>query len=136
MNIPKCIAKELSIKPKQVIAAIHLLDQSSTVPFIARYRKEITQGLDDTQLRQLAERLLYLRHLDDRQQRIIVSINNQGKLTAELKQRINDYRTKTYLGGLYLPYKPKRQTKTQKARDAGLGALAEALLKNRSTPPH
>ncbi|MDG2364038.1 MAG: Tex family protein [Methylococcaceae bacterium] len=135
MNIPECIAEELSINPKQVIAAIDLLDQGSTVPFIARYRKEITQGLDDTQLRQLAERLLYLRHLYDRQQRIIVSIDNQGKLTPQLKQCIKDCRTKTDLEDLYLPYKPKRQTKAQKAREAGLGALAEALLKNRSTPP-
>ena len=135
MNIPDCIAEELSINPKQVIAAIDLLDQGSTVPFIARYRKEITQGLDDTQLRQLAERLLYLRHLYDRQQRIIVSIDNQGKLTPQLKQCIKDCRTKTDLEDLYLPYKPKRQTKAQKAREAGLGALAEALLKNRSTPP-
>lgn len=135
MNIPECIAEELSIKPKQVIAAINLLDQGSTVPFIARYRKEITQGLDDTQLRQLAERLLYLRHLYDRQQRIIVSIDNQGKLTPQLKQCIKDCRTKTDLEDLYLLYKPKRQTKAQKAREAGLDALAETLLKNRSTPP-
>jgi len=135
MNIPDCIAEELSIKPKQVIAAIDLLDQGSTVPFIARYRKEITQGLDDTQLRQLAERLLYLRHLYDRQQRIIVSIDNQGKLTPQLKQRIKDCRTKTDLEDLYLPYKPKRQTKAQKAREAGLDTLAKALLENRSTPP-
>ncbi len=90
MNIPECIAEELSINPKQVIAAIDLLDQGSTVPFIARYRKEITQGLDDTQLRQLAERLLYLRHLYDRQQRIIVSIDhpnlNNALRTAAQKQ--------------------------------------------------
>ncbi len=135
MNIPDAIAEELSVNTKQVTAAINLLDQGATVPFIARYRKEMTQGLDDTQLRQLSERLLYLRNLYDRQQSIIASIKNQGKLTPQLKQRITNCRTKTDLEDLYLPYKPKRQTKAQKAREAGLGALAETLLQDRSTPP-
>ncbi|HIA45534.1 MAG TPA: RNA-binding transcriptional accessory protein, partial [Methylococcaceae bacterium] len=116
MNIPDAIAEELSVNTKQVTAAINLLDQGATVPFIARYRKEMTQGLDDTQLRQLSERLLYLRNLYDRQQSIIASIKNQGKLTPQLKQRITNCRTKTDLEDLYLPYKPKRQTKAQKAR--------------------
>ncbi len=135
MNITETIAKELAVRTKQVDNAITLLDQGATVPFIARYRKEVTQGLDDTQLRQLAEKLLYLRSLNDRKQSIITSIKNQGKLTPELKQQITDCLTKTELEDFYLPYKPKRQTKAQKAREAGLDKLATTLLNNRSTPP-
>lgn len=135
MNITETIAKELAVRTKQVSNAITLLDQGATVPFIARYRKEMTQGLGDTQLRQLSEKLLYLRSLNDRKQSIITSIKNQGKLTPELKQQITDCHTKTELEDFYLPYKPKRQTKAQKARAAGLDKLAETLLNNRSTPP-
>jgi len=135
VNITETIAKELAVRTKQVDNAITLLDQGATVPFIARYRKEVTQGLDDTQLRQLAEKLLYLRSLNDRKQSIITSIKNQGKLTPELKQQITDCLTKTELEDFYLPYKPKRQTKAQKAREAGLDKLATTLLNNRSTPP-
>lgn len=122
------LATELSIRPQQVQATIGLLDEGATVPFIARYRKEVTGDLDDTQLRQLAERLTYLRELDQRRQTIIDSINEQGKLTPELARRIDEADSKQRLEDLYAPYKPKRRTKAQIAREAGLEPLAELLL--------
>ena len=128
MNIPHLIANELSISPQQTNAAIHLLDEGATVPFIARYRKEATDSLDDTQLRQLSERLVYLRELADRQTTILNSITEQGKLTPTLKQAIEDATTKTRLEDLYLPFKPKRRSKAQTAIEAGLDPLADALL--------
>src|SRR4051812_21485328 len=107
------IAAELSINIRQAIAAVALLDEGATVPFIARYRKEVTDGLDDTQLRNLQERLLYLRELDERRAAILKSIEEQGKLTPELKASIDQAVTKQVLEDLYLPYKPKRRTKAQ-----------------------
>ena len=122
------IAAELSINVRQAIAAVALLDEGATVPFIARYRKEVTDGLDDTQLRNLQERLLYLRELDERRVAILNSIEEQGKLTPELKISIEKAETKQVLEDLYLPYKPKRRTKAQIAREAGLDLLATDLL--------
>ena len=113
MDVILRIAEELSVNSHQVKAAVALLDEGSTVPFIARYRKEVTGGLDDTQLRQLEERLGYLRELNARRETILESINSQGKLTPELEKAIIDADTKTLLEDLYLPYKPKRRTKAQ-----------------------
>lgn len=135
MDVIRRIAEELAVKPQQVTAAVALLDEGATVPFIARYRKEVTGGLDDTQLRTLEERLVYLRELNDRRETILESIRSQGKLTPELEQSIVDADTKTLLEDLYLPYKPKRRTKAQMAREAGLEPLADALLYNRDLIP-
>ncbi len=134
-SINKRIAEELGVRPQQVSAAVALLDEGSTVPFIARYRKEVTGSLDDTQLRNLEERLRYLRELDERRAAILASIEEQGKLTAELKREIDAADTKTRLEDLYLPYKQKRRTKGQIALEAGLGALADALLGNPQLDP-
>lgn len=130
-TIPARIAQELSVSTTKVNAAIELLDEGATVPFISRYRKEQTGGLDDTQLRQLEERLGYLRELDKRRETILQSIEEQGKLTDSLKKSLLAVSTKTELEDLYLPYKPKRRTKAQMAREAGLQPLADSLL---STP--
>ena len=135
MNIEQQIATELDVKPAQVAAAIGLLDEGATVPFIARYRKEVTQGLDDTQLRQLEQRLGYLRELEDRRGAILKSIDEQGKLDDALRARILAVTTKTELEDLYLPYKPKRRTKAQIAREAGLEPLALALLNDPTLQP-
>ena len=133
--IEQRIAAELGVRPAQVNAAIALLDEGATVPFIARYRKEATDGLDDTQLRNLEERLTYLRDLEDRRAAILASIDEQGKLTPELKAEINDAETKQRLEDLYLPYKQKRRTKAQIAREAGIEPLALALLENPDLTP-
>ena len=122
------IATEINVRAEQVAAAISLLDEGGTVPFVARYRKEATGGLDDTQLRTLEERLFYLRELEQRRRAILASIEEQGKLTPELKAQVEGADTKQRLEDLYLPYKPKRRTKAQIAREAGLAPLAEALL--------
>jgi protein Tex len=135
-SIETRIAAELSAKPQQVIAAVALLDEGATVPFIARYRKEATGGLDDTQLRTLEERLAYLRELEERRTTILASIQEQGKLTPELRASIEAADSKQRLEDLYLPYKPKRRTKAQIAREAGLDALATVLLNDRSLDPH
>ena len=127
-SINSRIAAELGVRPQQVAAAVALLDEGSTVPFIARYRKEVTGSLDDTQLRNLEERLRYMRELDDRRASILASIEEQGKLTPELAREINLADTKTRLEDLYLPYKQKRRTKGQIALEAGLGELADALF--------
>ncbi len=127
-KIVQGIAAELNVKPAQVVAAVTLLDEGSTVPFIARYRKEVTGNLDDTQLRTLEERLGYLRELEDRRATIIASIAEQGKLTDPLRAALEAGTTKQVLEDLYLPYKPKRRTKAQIAREAGLEPLADALL--------
>jgi protein Tex len=129
------LATELSVRPQQIAAVIALLDAGSTVPFIARYRKEATGGLDDVQLRALEERLVYLRELNERRESILASIAEQGKLTAELKANIDSADTKQRLEDLYLPYKPKRRTKAQIAREAGLDSLAESLLANPALDP-
>ncbi|MBS4637420.1 MULTISPECIES: Tex family protein [Aeromonas] len=122
------IAGELNARPEQVQEAVRLLDEGATVPFIARYRKEVTGGLDDSQLRTLESRLGYLRELADRRQVILRSIEEQGKLTPELARELNDADSKTRLEDLYLPYKPKRRTKGQMAIEAGLEPLADLLL--------
>ncbi|MCQ4257966.1 Tex family protein [Stutzerimonas stutzeri] len=127
-SINSRIAAELGVRPQQVAATVALLDEGSTVPFIARYRKEVTGSLDDTQLRMLEERLRYMRELDDRRASILASIEEQGKLTPELKREIDLADTKTRLEDLYLPYKQKRRTKGQIALEAGLGELADAIF--------
>ncbi|MCV9965919.1 RNA-binding transcriptional accessory protein [Pararhizobium sp. BT-229] len=129
------IAQEIKATPAQAIAAIELLDEGATVPFIARYRKEVTGGLDDTQLRDLAERLVYLRELEARRVSILDSIRSQDKLTDELEAKIAAVTTKAELEDIYLPYKPKRRTKAEIARERGLAPLAEAILADRSVAP-
>ena len=134
-SINSRIAEELGVRPQQVEAAVGLLDEGSTVPFIARYRKEVTGSLDDTQLRHLEERLRYLRELDERRASILSSIEEQGKLTPELAREIKLADTKTRLEDLYLPYKQKRRTKGQIALEAGLGELADGLFNDPSLTP-
>ena len=128
MNITQTLAPELTATAAQIEAAVSLLDDGATVPFIARYRKEATGGLDDTQLRTLAERLQYLRELEERRAAVLKSIAEQGKLTPELQSQIEAADNKTALEDLYLPYKPKRRTKAQIARENGLQPLADLLL--------
>ncbi|WP_299003931.1 Tex family protein [uncultured Shewanella sp.] len=130
-NIAHTIAQELKVNEQQVTSTIKLLDDGATVPFVARYRKEATGGLDDTQLRHLSSRLQYLRDLNERREVILSSIETQGKLTPELSHAINTAESKTRLEDLYLPYKPKRRTKGQIAIEAGLAPLAEGLLSSR-----
>ncbi|MER6431187.1 Tex family protein [Streptomyces sp900105245] len=129
------IAEELGVRERQVKAAVELLDGGSTVPFIARYRKEATEMLDDAQLRTLEERLRYLRELEERRTAILESVREQGKLTEELEARIRGAETKARLEDIYLPYKPKRRTKAQIAREAGLEPLADGLLADPSVDP-
>ena len=134
-TISQVIAGELNVKPQQILAAMNLLDEGNTSPFIARYRKEVTGGLDDTQLRHFETRLIYLRELDDRRQTILKSIDEQGKLNNELREKILATESKTELEDLYLPYKPKRRTRGQIAIEAGLEPLAEQLWQDpRLTP--
>ncbi|GCA49008.1 30S ribosomal protein S1 [Sinorhizobium sp. KGO-5] len=133
--IAAIIASEIKATAAQVTAAVELLDGGATVPFIARYRKEVTGGLDDTQLRVLSERLTYLRELEARRVSIVDSIRGQGKMTDELEGKIAGAVTKAELEDIYLPYKPKRRTKAEIARERGLGALAEAILSDRSIAP-
>jgi len=134
-SISKTIATELGVGESQVVAAVKLLDEGATVPFVARYRKEATGGLDDAQLRTLEERLRYLRELEERRTAIRAAIEEQGKLTPELAAAIATADTKARLEDLYLPYKTKRRTKAMIAREAGLGPLAEALLAHRERKP-
>ena len=129
------IAAELSARPQQVAAAVALLDEGATVPFIARYRKEVTGNLDDTQLRTLEERLVYLREMEDRRAAIVASIEEQGKMTDALRASIVAAETKQALEDLYLPYKPRRRTKAMIAREAGLEPLADALLADPTLDP-
>ncbi|MFT4854617.1 MAG: hypothetical protein ACJAWK_000179 [Candidatus Azotimanducaceae bacterium] len=135
IDIPVRIAEELKVRPEQVIAAIGLLDEGATVPFISRYRKEVTGALDDTQMRNLAERLSYLRELEERRLAIISSIDEQGKLSPALRSQINQADTKTRLEDLYLPYKQKRRTRAQIAIEAGLEPLADKLLNDPMLTP-
>ena len=135
MDIEQVLANELKLRKQQVTSVIQLLDEGATVPFIARYRKEVTDGVDDTQLRTLVERLGYLRELEARRAVIIKTIDEQGKLTADLEKRILAATEKTTLEDLYLPYKPKRRTKAQIAREAGLEPLALTLLQNPQLDP-
>ncbi|MFE7890100.1 Tex family protein [Streptomyces sp. NPDC057412] len=129
------IAAELGVRERQVKAAVELLDGGSTVPFIARYRKEATETLDDAQLRTIEERLRYLRELEERRTAILDSVREQGKLTEELEARIRAAETKARLEDIYLPFKPKRRTKAQIAREAGLEPLAEGLLADPTVEP-
>ncbi len=135
-SISQRIAEELGARAEQVTSAVQLLDDGATVPFIARYRKEVTGGLDDTQLRTLEERLRYLRELEERRETILKSIAEQDKLTPELEKDIRTADTKTRLEDLYLPYKPKRRTKAQIAREAGLEPLADLLFGTPERDPH
>jgi uncharacterized protein len=134
-RIARTIADEIAARPQQVMAAIELLDGGATVPFVARYRKEATGGLDDTQLRRLEERLGYLRELEDRRRSVLESIRSQDKLTEDLEAKLLAATTKAELEDLYLPYKPRRRTRAEIARERGLGPLAEALLADRSLVP-
>lgn len=134
-SIAQLIAQELNVKALQVQAAIELLDDGATVPFVARYRKEVTGGLDDTQLRLLEQRLHYLREMEERRQTILNSIREQGKLTPELEKSILEADSKTRLEDLYLPYKPKRRTKGQIAIEAGIEPLADALFADPALVP-
>ena len=134
-RLASLIATEINARPDQVKAAVALLDEGATVPFIARYRKEVTGGLDDTQLRTLSERLVYLRELNARRASIVDSITGQGKMTDELMVKIMQAGTKAELEDLYLPYKPKRRTRAEIARERGLDPLAEAIWENRAADP-
>lgn len=134
-RIARRIADDIAAKPAQVVAAVELLDGGATVPFIARYRKEVTGGLDDTQLRNLEERLTYLRELEERRAAILASISEQGKLDDVLRGEIENADNKARLEDLYLPYKPKRRTRAMIAREAGLEPLADALLADPSEAP-
>ncbi|MGL4319647.1 MAG: Tex family protein [Paracoccaceae bacterium] len=134
-RIPQTIATEIGAAPAQVTAAIALLDEGATVPFIARYRKEVTGGLDDTQLRNLAERLTYLREMEARRTAIAGSITEQGKMTDALALQVSRATTKAELEDIYLPYKPKRRTKAMIARENGLGPLIDAILADRRADP-
>ncbi|HSD38326.1 MAG TPA: Tex family protein [Rhodocyclaceae bacterium] len=134
-TIEKRLATELGAQVSQVIAAVALLDEGATVPFISRYRKEATGGLDDTQLRLLEERLAYMRELEDRRSAVLDSIEEQGKLTPELRNDVLNAETKQRLEDLYLPFKQKRRTKAQIAREAGIEPLADALLSDPSLNP-
>ncbi len=136
MNIVSIIATELNVNLNQVEAAVQLLNEGSTVPFISRYRKEATGGLDDTQLRQLEERLHYLTELQERRESILKTIEEQGKLTDELKKEILKAETKIRLEDLYAPYKKKRRTKAQIAREAGIEPLLDSLLNDRNQDPN
>jgi uncharacterized protein len=134
-SIAALIATEINARPDQVTSAVGLLDEGATVPFIARYRKEVTGGLDDTQLRNLAERLIYLRELAARRKSIFESIDGQGKMTDDLARKIAQVTTKAELEDLYLPYKPKRRTRAEIAREKGLQPLADAILADRTSDP-
>src|SRR5690348_17603666 len=136
-SIEQRIAHDIAAKTEQVRAAVDLLDGGATVPFIARYRKEVTGGLDDTQLRLLEERLRYLRELEERRAAILASVEEQGKLDDALKADILAADTKARLEDLYLPYKPKRRTKAQIAREAGLEPLrSEEHTSELQSPVH
>ncbi|MCL7465074.1 Tex family protein [Phaeovulum sp. NW3] len=134
-RIARTIAQDIGARPEQVTAAAALLDGGATVPFVARYRKEVTGGLDDSQLRTLADRLAYLREMEARRATILDTIKGQDKLTPDLERAIAGATTKAELEDIYLPYKPKRRTKATIARENGLGPLAEAILADRAADP-
>src|SRR6201997_4868669 len=133
--INRRIAEELGVREPQIAAAISLLDGGATVPFIARYRKELTGALDDTQLRTLEERLTYLRELEERRKAVLNSIREQGKLDAALEAAILAADTKGRLEDIYVPFKPKRRTKAEIAKEAGLEPLSELLLTRPQNDP-
>ena len=132
-NINRQIAQELGVREEQIAATVELLDGGATVPFVARYRKEITGGLDDAQLRTLEERLTYLRELEERRVAVLNSIREQGKLDAALEAQIMAADSKGRLEDIYLPFKPKRRTKAEIAKEAGLEPLSELLLTQAQT---
>ncbi|MBS1166680.1 MAG: hypothetical protein H6R00_2705 [Proteobacteria bacterium] len=134
-RIVEAIASEIGCRPAQAAAAVGLLDEGATVPFVARYRKEVTGGLDDTQLRKLDERLAYLRELETRRAAVLAAIDGQGKLTPDLSQKIDAAVTKAEIEDLYAPFKPKRRTKGEIAKEKGLEPLADALFANRTLEP-
>jgi len=134
-RIARLIASDIDARPEQVNATVALLDGGDTVPFVARYRKEVTGGLDDTQLRRLAERLGYLRELEKRRASILSEITSQGKLNDDLANAIASADTKAMLEDLYLPYKPKRRTRAMIARENGLEPLLRSILDQRSADP-
>ena len=134
-NINRQIAEELGIREQQVEATVELLDGGATVPFVARYRKEVTGALDDAQLRTLEERLNYLRELEERRKAILESVREQGKLDAALEAAIMAADSKGRLEDIYLPFKPKRRTKAEIAKEAGLEPLAELLLAQPESDP-
>ncbi|TPQ47403.1 RNA-binding transcriptional accessory protein, partial [Prosthecomicrobium hirschii] len=134
-RIARIIAEEIAARPQQVAAAVGLLDEGATVPFVARYRKEATGGLDDTQLRKLEERLAYLRDMEARRTTVADSIAGQGKMTDEIAARLAAATTKAEIEDIYLPYRPKRRTKAEIARERGLGPLADAILADRRAAP-
>src|SRR5215217_582053 len=134
-KILRQIAAELRVQDSQVRAAVDLLDGGATVPFVARYRKEATGGLDDVQLRELEYRLGYLRELEERREAVLKSIGEQGKLTPELRAAVEGASTKQDLEDLYLPYKPRRRTKGQIAREAGIEPLADRLFADPALVP-
>ena len=135
-SIEQRLADELSVSVRQVTAAMALLDEGATVPFIARYRKEMTGGLDDSQLRLLQERLVYLRELEQRRQTVIDSIRAQGKMTPELLAAIQQAQDKQALEDIYLPFRPKRRTRAKLAIETGLDKLAESLMANPEREMH
>ena len=135
MNITAILAQELEIRENQAAAAVELLDEGCTVPFIARYRKEMTGSLDDTALRKLEERLTFLRNLDDRRNTIISQIESQGKMTQKLREQLDKAMTLVALEDLYRPYKPKRKTRAQAAIARGLEPLADAVAAQGKTSP-
>ena len=128
------LASELAVRPAQIEAAIRLMDDGASVPFIARYRKEATDGLDDAQLRKLEARLTYLRDLNERRSRVIESIRSQDRLTPDLLNRLNAAESKTALEDLYLPYRPKKTSKASQAREAGFAPLVQRLLSEAVEP--
>ncbi len=134
-NINRQIAEELGVREQQIAATVELLDGGATVPFVARYRKEITGGLDDAQLRTLEERLTYLRELEERRVAILNSVREQGKLDAALEAAIMAADSKGRLEDIYLPFKPKRRTKAEIAKEAGLEPLSELLLTQPQNDP-
>ena len=129
------LAQEIQVRPQQIEAAVQLLDEGATVPFIARYRKEVTGGLDDIQLRELETRLAYLRELRDRKEAVVKLIDEQGKLTPALIAAIHNATTKQEVEDIYLPFKLKRRTKGQLAKEAGLEPLADALFNDPTLVP-
>ena len=135
MDITKKIAQEIGCRDSQVDAAIKLIDEGNTIPFIARYRKEATGSLNDEQLRLLHERLVYLRNLEDRKSQVLSSIDEQGKLTPELKASIEGAETMVLVEDLYRPYKPKRKTRATIAKDKGLEGLANTIVLQMSSAP-
>ena len=135
MDICKKIAEELEIKQWQVEAAVQLIDEGNTIPFIARYRKEAHGSLDDEQLRNLYERLAYLRNLEEKKEQVLASIEEHGKLTEELKEQILNAQTQVLVDDLYRPYRPKRRTRATVAKEKGLEGLAEFILAQETGQP-